>query len=1660
MTPEIETKLRSRGMDPTKVLVLRNGSIVERPPEPLGESFGRALGSQLARGAAGLMDLTMRTNPGLQIGKRIADLIKPGEAQAFDTQAAQQLRAVETAITPPRGDNPKTEAAGRIAGMLLPAAAGPIAGPIILGGSEAGARTRELEAQGVSPTRAQIAGTASGAVTGLTSALTLPRALKPLLGTSKRDAALALGTFGAVTSGADQLGQNVVNKVIVDANQPILEGVTQATILGGGLGAGAGAAINPVARRFGVSSDAPAQQSLTLDDLWKRAGNDAEFDKMARELSEATGTSLTPDDYRRQIPLASVMSPETVQTIVSGSDDAIKSAGLSRLRGVSEALALRNEGYDITPEDLQSIIRDPARAVEVIRARRGGEVAGGNEAASQAELADAMGAARESAAARRSAAENAATVGQANAAAATAAKATEALETTTAKAAQQAAEQRDAMNFWRLNGDLPPGFEGTYDEAAAAVKARGKQTKLALEEQRTKADVYGPNADVTPRQPVTAENSMLAGAARKDEAKLRRLEREGILPPGFTGTVEEADALAKAARSKDKPIPEPPSYIKAQFEATLGPGTKAVTLLPPGSPDMTVPSGLAVVEVPQGLAVYNPSKVDEAAVKAAGAGEQFDGRLLGMSEATKPAGAAVVVATNTPEGTPVVEQATQNVPAAVKAGQAAVPGGVTEVKTPAETTAARVTKPRVVSKLEITAPSIASKPFLVTDTPENRARFEAMRAEDPSIVVKPLTEGAAIKSARADEMAKIEAERRAALAPTPKPAAEPVKPARSKPLKKGEPTMTVDAETGMFKVRDANGALALATDDPNEAKALLTRLREEGENSPKKSNEINVRGPSPENQPTATTPDAPVDTSPGGDVPSAGVTGGDSGTVQRPSGEVGAPKPSPEVPSSGLGIKPGGPLPARVSEMLAAPFKAIRPAIGRLKDRATEASAQYAARAGERLLELGATTANKRAAQADKILGGISMADRQKISQYLSERHAYGGATSVVLTPEQRVVARKVDDLIRLWGMEEIKDGPYINDGGKFRPKELKDFYLPETLRADIWRRLRKGDDKLRDRFLAHVKGQGMTHDAAVAEWDSLTRNYKQLGADVEFGPLRKPASYTMPPEWNSDVLFRLRRYAMKSGFDLAKHKVIEQDPNMAALVGDLSDGRGGTWTAPNTLPSGEIITPSTKTRQDIEEMMNQIDASVNPLHSEWFRVSSLFNKGAVQTFQAVKDAVTSAPAITRIAGAKNMARGLLDLASEYRNQVEAGQVRRHGTLTDDVIKLREAGLEDFLGTLNTVADMFQKGTGTEGINRLISGWGSLAGRYKAIEALADNDDAFFKSIGIKDWRLLPREELIARVGRKTVAEAQGAYDASDLPAFAQPGGGLSFLAPLMRWSTAVSNRQIDSVLKPAWRGDFKPLVTTLVGGALSAEVATRLVETFTDRGNRDMTWEEWINSERPKALRYLVQRVSETQLAPIFTSTVAMFMPTVDAKTPPQNVAQSFATKLATRLNQFSKTEDADYMKLADVIAQDYSSLYRALSADKPRPGEREKRIYEAYFGEGGVSTPQMPDAFSASREFNRAQTPEETDAAFGRLKATGKVPRVPSALEEPEFYEWLTRAQGSEAAAKQLDADRKAEMFNEWKRKKAEELRNAKPPRRVLDLTPSGEVIQKYRR
>lgn len=182
-----------------------------------------------------------------------------------------------------------------------------------------------------------------------------------------------------------------------------------------------------------------------------------------------------------------------------------------------------------------------------------------------------------------------------------------------------------------------------------------------------------------------AADNFLPTVAAGIKARAEAVEAKGVTTVEAKEKGEEVLSTSETGAASVAPVPETSEAITKQFEATLDPkSTKAVTLLTPGTPMPQVsPLGLELVATKHGAAFFNPEKTTKEAVLAGSLGKDFDGTLLGMSQAEKPEPVGNTVVQTTKDGVPVLDEVVAPTPEAIakatEAHAAAVPGGETKV---------------------------------------------------------------------------------------------------------------------------------------------------------------------------------------------------------------------------------------------------------------------------------------------------------------------------------------------------------------------------------------------------------------------------------------------------------------------------------------------------------------------------------------------------------------------------------------------------------------------------------------------------------------------------------------------------------------------------------------------------------------------------------------------------------------------------------------------------------------------------------------------------------------------------------------------------------------------------------------------------------------------
>ncbi len=149
--------------------------------------------------------------------------------------------------------------------------------------------------------------------------------------------------------------------------------------------------------------------------------------------------------------------------------------------------------------------------------------------------------------------------------------------------------------------------------------------------------------------------------------------------------------------------------------------SRAAVLVTPGEKFTGDATGLVKVSTKFGDVLFNPAKTTREAVEAAAKGDNFDAKLLGMSQSAKPLSETVV--TTSKDGVKDVQSeqvSPEGIPAAVEAAKKAVPGGEVEVKKVQDVLKHRVSKDDWMSGKEVprnASESLNDEKFGVLDGP-------------------------------------------------------------------------------------------------------------------------------------------------------------------------------------------------------------------------------------------------------------------------------------------------------------------------------------------------------------------------------------------------------------------------------------------------------------------------------------------------------------------------------------------------------------------------------------------------------------------------------------------------------------------------------------------------------------------------------------------------------------------------------------------------------------------------------------------------------------------------------------------------------------------------------------------------------------------------------
>lgn len=1101
----------------------------------------------------------------------------------------------------------------------------------------------------------------------------------------------------------------------------------------------------------------------------------------------------------------------------------------------------------------------------------------------------------------------------------------------------------------------------------------------------------------------------------------------GQLPTKQPGQVMSADILGRTAQrlnlgavgtpgtKASPPVPESKEQVQAQVDLTANPkSAKAVTVLDAGSPmPANVPDGLDVQASGGRVVISNPKQISKEAAAVVGAQDIVPQAPLGQSTKEVAAPSAVAVTTSTPTTKDVVSTLVNTqaeIDAAKKAQQAAVPGGVPQVKSAAEVVENRLPASFDKAEADRVAAELQAKAIRYSEL------VEQGQGQAPEAVALRTELDAATRAqqeARAREV-------RAGV-PVSQPISQPVQPAKQKRAKATAEKPA--AKTSIEPATLTSDIIAKLLDDVDPLAFKFVKSGS-GELAPEGLKTIKV---------------------PGGEILYNPEKNKNIEDLVRKHQNMLLNSGEPEVKQFSLSA------PVRssfelVDKLVGGAYRnwtrSVLDGLRALKDPRGAKTAQ----AHEQSHNYATTKYAADYLDYKKAFDGLSPQDKGAINQYLFQMK-YHGFSPMVLPPR---LANRVD-AIRAVLQRQIYDryaagGPYVNDG---RMPDMDLNYVPETISKEALNVINAGDSPryqtLKQDFLAHKVNMGHSHDEAAEMWANMVKAY-QRGSEMSeptYNAVRKIEGSGLPASMRAPLEEALFKHSAMTHKDVAWFKFFQQDPEVAQFLGLRDDGKGGE--IPLNDPSPEPVA----------EVFMKNATSWRNYNKTWMdAIGRLASAGRLGTVTGARDFFMTVPNLGAYLDVQDMPSVARAFSKLFTNNTEAairaGAINPEKVQGQDISNLAPG--TQAMEMVERLSDVLRKYQGRELFEAKGRQMAFELGRIVAADRLQAgyNPQWFNRLFGDNSWKTLSKSELLDAVGRKFVEKAQGNYGMQGLPGYLLDGTSSPFsklFLKLARFQVERFNNWYKDAWTPAVKGEtYAPLLKSIMGGLVGAGAMNELLGALGIKPNA-MLPSELAKMGNPgnKELAYTIFSYLDTAGTIGVLGNLIYSGLQVASGEIPRTVAVSLGIdsllNAVARLHQFGKALDDGaespeaWAKLAGAIARDNIQLFRTVSnAMKDRNMAREERIYKRQTGQLRTTSAQMlDDPFDPTKDLESAESEQEALAALPgvarKMQATGVVPVIrsplrslevnPLAPNRPNFYQWLERAQGTPVAQAQGEKD-----------------------------------------
>lgn len=559
---------------------------------------------------------------------------------------------------------------------------------------------------------------------------------------------------------------------------------------------------------------------------------------------------------------------------------------------------------------------------------------------------------------------------------------------------------------------------------------------------------------------------------------------------------------------------------------------------------------------------------------------------------------------------------------------------------------------------------------------------------------------------------------------------------------------------------------------------------------------------------------------------------------------------------------------------------------------------------------------------------------------------------------------------------------------GQYREDLLVNMPSRPVLRELLSRPDSTKSKELKQEFLDYYKKKGKTEKEAQEVLDTLLGGHgkQEVNTANQFQAIDKASGIGLPKGWREQSLLDSQnRFLERVSRRFAYHDEIESK----GLTKDIDSMKGN---------------------ESVEAVFNDIAGNRfydDPLISG---IQGVIRAGMLGTLTGERDLATGLTLGFQhfenpYQAVKNTAKSVLNLKENLTDAWESGRIRRHLSSLE-----MGNGYDDIISVLKRTRDIGSDLSGRNWFDQMIRAINFGSGRLAALDfmeqklsgKLSKSGEKFFEDFGRGiDWQnkdTFTPEELKTIAGR-FVDSVQGTYDYRGLPRQAFEGSIAPWLQ-LSRWGIEKTNNFTKYAVNPALKGDYKPLLMSLLGAYLGGSAVEKITELTTGRKKKQADYKEIKAAHEagknvlPDVVYKAIGLMAAGSHIGIVGDLTKSIMDAAYGKNRPQaynNVLLEFAESSAANMANLLKTgidEGVSFDLLANSVGQffeDNIQTYRILNghlnSDKAEDIEKSNKLRDlrTFNTLNGKAITDLSNPFALSfsdlpiKKFKRADSIEE---------------------------------------------------------------------------------------